>query len=56
VAVAGSFPAAQYVDQMVEAQGLKMPARRRAYVRGADLKPVRDLLMVAIDLSGFSFS
>lgn len=56
VDVAGSFPAAQYVDQMVEAQGLKMPARRRVYVRGPDLKPVRDLLMVAIDLSEFSFS
>ena len=41
---------------MVEVQGLKMPARRRAYVRGPDLKPVRDLLMVAIDLSNFSFT
>jgi hypothetical protein len=56
VDIAGSFPAAQYVDQIVEAQGLKMPSRRRAYVRGPDLKPVRDLLMVAIDLSDFSFS
>ena len=56
VDVAGSFPAAQYVDRMVEAQGLKMPTVRRAYVRGPDLKPVRDLLMVAIDLSDFSFS
>ena len=34
----------------------KMPTRRRAYLRGPDLKPVRDLLMVAIHLSGFSFS
>jgi len=56
VDVAGSFPAAQYVDRMIEAQGLKMPARRRAYVRGPDLQPVRDLLMVAIDLSAFSFN
>ena len=56
VDVAGSFPAAQYVDEMVEVQGLKMPARRRAYVRGPDRKPVRDLLMVAIDLSDFSFT
>src|SRR6185503_11571182 len=56
VDIAGSFPAAQYVDQMAESQGLKMPARRRAYVRGPDLKPVHDLLMVAIDLSDFSFS
>jgi len=56
VDVAGSFPAAQYVDQIVEAQGFKMPARRRAYVRGPDLKPVHDLLMVAIDLNDFSFT
>jgi hypothetical protein len=56
VDVAGAFPAAQYVDRMVDVQGLKMPSRRRAYVRGPDLKPVRDLLMVAIDLSDFEFS
>jgi hypothetical protein len=56
VDVAGSFPAAQYVDKMVEVQGIRMPSCRRAYVRGPDLKPVRDLLMVAIDLSDFSFS
>ena len=55
VDVAGSFPAAQYVDGIVDVQGIKMPTRRRAYVRGPDLKPVRDLLMVAIDLSDFRF-
>ena len=54
--IAGAFPAAQCVDQIVEAQGFKMPTKRRAYVRGPDMKPVRDLLMVAIDLSNFSFS
>ena len=41
---------------MVEAQDLKMPTKRRAYVRGPDLKPVHDLLMVSIDLSDFSFT
>jgi hypothetical protein len=56
VDVAGSFPAAQYVDGMVDVRGFKMPTRRRAYVRGPDLRPVRDLLMVAIDLSGYEFS
>ena len=55
VDVAGSFPAAQYVDSMVDVQGFKMPTRRRAFVRGPDLKPVRDLLMVAIDLSSYEF-
>ena len=56
VDVAGSFPAAQYVEQLVEVQGFKMPTRRRAFVRGPDMRPVRDLLMVAIDLSDFSFT
>jgi hypothetical protein len=56
VDVAGSFPAAQYVEGMVDIQGFKMPTRRRAYVRGPDLRPVRDLLMVTIDLSGYMFS
>lgn len=56
VDVAGSFPAAQYVDRIVEVQGIKLPARRRAYVRGPDLRPVRDMLLVAIDLSGISFT
>ena len=55
VDVAGSFPAAQYVDSIVDVQGFKMPTRRRAFVRGPDLKPVRDLLMVAIDLSSYEF-
>ena len=56
VDVAGSFPAAQYVEGMVEVQGLKTPTRRRAYLRGPDSRPVRDLLMVAIDLSAHAFA
>lgn len=56
VDVAGSFPAAQYVDGAVDVQGFKMFRRRRAYVRGPDMRPVRDLLMVAIDLDKFQLS
>jgi hypothetical protein len=56
VDVAGSFPAAQYVDGMVEVQGFRMPTRRRAYLRGPDSKPVRDLLMVSIDLRRYVFA
>lgn len=51
-----AFPAAQYVDRILEVQGIRMPTRRRAYVRGPDLKPVRDLLTVAIDLNDLSFT
>jgi hypothetical protein len=50
VDVAGGFPAAQYVYDIVEVEGLRFPIKRRAYLRGPDLKAVRDLLMVSIDL------
>ena len=53
VDVAGGFPTAQYVYDIVEADGLRFPTKRRAYVRGPHLKPIRDLLMVTIDLSNF---
>ena len=56
VDVAGSFPAAQYVHDVVEVQGLRVPTKRRAYVRWPDLQPIRDLLMVSIALSHFRFS
>ena len=55
VDVAGGFPAAQYVHSFVDAQGIRFPSLRRAYVRGPDMKPVRDLLMVSIELGGFVF-
>jgi len=39
-----------------DAIGLKAPVlERRAYVRGPGLQPIRDLLMVSIDLSDFRF-
>ncbi|WP_137806023.1 hypothetical protein [Pseudomonas sp. G(2018)] len=56
VDVAGGFAAAQYVSDYVEAQGFRFPTRRRAYLRGADLQPLRERLMVSIDLSGFRLS
>ncbi|MHA6204881.1 hypothetical protein ACXU4B_10685 [Dyella soli] len=54
--LAGAFPVAQYVDGMADVHGFKMPSRRRAYVRGPDQRPVRDLLMVTIDLSDYVFT
>ena len=56
VDVAGGFAAAQYVGEYVEAQGFRFPSRRRAYLRGEDLQPVRERVMVSIDLSGFRLS
>ena len=56
VDVAGAFPVAQYVSDVVTVDGIQFPTRRRAYMRAPDLKPVRDLLMVAIDFSSFKLT
>ena len=56
VDVAGGFPAAQYIGEYVEVQGLRFPTRRRAYLRAADLQPLRERVMVSIDLSEFRLS
>jgi hypothetical protein len=55
VDIAGSFPAAQMIDDYIEVEGIRIPTRRRAYVRGPDNLPVTDLLMVSIDISNMSF-
>jgi hypothetical protein len=56
VDVAGGFAAAQYVHDLVEVERLRFPTKRYAYVRGPNLKPIRDLLLVSIDLSNFRLS
>lgn len=56
VDVAGGFAAAQYVRDIVEVEGLYYPTKRFAYMRGPNLKPIHDLLMVSIDLSNFRFT
>ena len=55
VDVAGGFPAAQYVSDIVEADGFALPTRRRAYLADSAGRPIRDRLMVAIDLRDISF-
>jgi hypothetical protein len=56
VDVAGRVPVAHYVYDMVEADGFRFPTRRRAYVRGPGLKPIRDLLLISLDLSNFQLA
>ena len=51
--IAGGVPVAQYVYDMVQADGFRFPSKRRAYVRGLHLKPIRDLLLISLDLSDF---
>lgn len=56
VDVAGGFAAAQYVYDYVEADGIALPTRRRAYRRDTDDQPILDEVMVSIDLSSIHFS
>lgn len=56
VDIAGGFPVAQYVEDVVTVDGMRFPTKRRAYMRAPDLKAIRHLLMVAIDFSNFRFT
>jgi hypothetical protein len=55
VDVAGGFAAAQYVHNIVEVDGLRMPTVRRAYRRDANGSPIYDELLVSIDISNLRF-
>jgi hypothetical protein len=56
VDVAGGFAGAQLVYDYIEADGIRLPSRRRAYIRGTDSRPRLDPLMVSIDISDVRFS
>ena len=56
VDAAGGFAAAQLVYDYIEAHGIRLPSRRRAYTRGTDSLPRLDPLMVSIDISAVRFS
>ena len=51
VDVAGGFAAIQYVYDMVEADGIKLPSKRRAYRCDAHGQLMPDELMVSIDIA-----
>src|SRR5262249_4050916 len=55
VNIAGGFGAAQLTSDSVEANGIRLPTKRRAHVRGPDRRPVKEMLMVWIDLSNVRF-
>ena len=55
VDVAGGFAAAHYVSDYIEADGLILPSKRRAYMRDNSNKPMHDKLMIAIDFSNARF-
>jgi hypothetical protein len=56
VNIAGGFQAAQLTGDYVEANGIKLPTRRRAYTRGPDGRPIQEMLMVHIDLTDVTFT
>jgi hypothetical protein len=56
VNIAGGFGASQLTSDYVEAHGIRLPTKRRAYARGPDRQPIRDLLMVSIDICDAKFT
>jgi hypothetical protein len=56
VDVAGGFAAIQYVYDIVDAAGIKLPSKRRAYRCDANGRLMPDELMVSIDLSDIRLS
>jgi hypothetical protein len=55
VTIAGGFAAAQLTSNYTEANGIRLPTKRRAYARGPDRRLIRDLLMVSIDIGDVRF-
>jgi hypothetical protein len=51
VDIAGGFGAAQLTTDYVTANDIRLPTKRRAYMRGPDRRPIVELLLVSIDIS-----
>jgi len=56
VDVAGSFAAAQLTTDYIEADGIKLPSRRRAFAMGPDRRPIAEVLLVDITISSVVYS
>jgi hypothetical protein len=56
VNIAGGFAAAQLTSNYAEANGIRLPTKRRAYARGPDHRPILEMLMVSIDIDDVSFT
>jgi hypothetical protein len=56
VNIAGGFKASQLTSDYTVADGVWLPTKRRAFTRGPDRRPVREMLMVSIDISDVTFT
>ena len=56
VNIAGGSGEAQLTSGYVEANGVRVPTKRRAYTRGPDRRPILDMLMVSIDVSEIRYA
>jgi hypothetical protein len=55
VNIVGGFPASQLTSDHVVANDIRLPTKGRAYTRGPDRRPIREMLMVSIDISEIRF-
>src|SRR5215468_9105250 len=55
VNIAGGFAAAQLTSDYVVADGIHLPTKRRAFTRGPDRRPIKEMLMVSIDIGEVRF-
>jgi hypothetical protein len=56
VNIADGFAAAQLTSDYAEANGIRLPTKRRAYARSPGRLPIPEMLMVSIDMSEIRFS
>ena len=56
VNIAGGFAASQLISDYIVADGVHLPSKRRAYMRGPDRRPIVEMQMVTIDVSDVRFS
>jgi hypothetical protein len=54
--VAGGANVANYATDIVEVQGIRLPSKRRAYMCDRNYRPLKDRLLIWIDLTNLTFA
>jgi hypothetical protein len=54
--VAGGANVANYASDIVEIQGIRLPSKRRAYLCDQNYRPLKDRLLIWIDLTNLTFA